>query len=78
MRECLGKLSCTSSSFPIAILNCIYFSSDSATTTRAHFAIKLWNIDALVNLYFSKLTTASESRDFGGREAPYFVPTLLR
>ena len=50
MSECLGKHSCTSSPFPIAILNGTCFFSDSATTSaQSVFGAKTRNSYALVN-----------------------------
>ena len=51
MRECLGKHSCMSSPFPLAILNATCFFSDSAATSDYVYSErKNRNSCALVNL----------------------------
>ena len=61
MRECMGKHSCTNSSFPIAILNGTYiFMIVLLKEHNLSLVQKNINTDAISNLCFFKLTNKTE------------------
>ena len=68
LRVCLGKYSCTSSPFPIAILNGIFYSREAKQSL-------LWpklRLSKLNHATTSNLTTSSGSSDSGGTVGPIY------